>query len=151
MAVTTCMPDKFREDLFFALHDFTLTTGHVFKLGLFKAAASVVGTYDKNTENYASIGTDENADTDYVAAKTLTNVSPTHDSTNHVAYVDFSNDVTWAASTITASAAFIYNDTHANDRIVSLHDFGGDKSSSGGDYIIQMPAPAYNTAILRLA
>lgn len=149
MPITTCMTDKYREELFSVGHN--LTTDQI-RVGLFDAAAGVAGTYDQNTEGYAELTGDENAAAGYTAkGEVLTSVSPTHDGTNHVAYWDFSNDVTWASITMTASGAFIINDTNANDRVISLHDFGGDKTASGGDFVIQAPAAAYNTAILRFA
>ena len=47
------------------------------------------------------------------------------------------NDVTWAASTITARYAIIYDDTHATKQVIALFDFGGNKSSSSGDFVVE--------------
>lgn len=49
-------------------------------------------------------------------------------------------DATWASSTITAAFAVIFDDTLANDDLIACIDFGGDKSSSAGDFKIQWHA-----------
>lgn len=153
LSVTTCMPDKFREDLFGGFHVWKAAGGNTFRLGLFVSAASGNRTYDKDTENYSEIiasPDDENAAVGYTAkGETLTLADASQGS--NVAFVDFTNDITWSSITMTARAAFILNDTHASDRIVSLHDFGSDKTADGGDFVVQAPAAASGTAILRLA
>jgi hypothetical protein len=77
----------------------------------------------------------------------LTNVTPTSSSTT--AYTDFA-DSSWASSTITARGCEIYNDTNG-DRTVSVHDFGGNVSSSSGTFTIVFPTADASNAILRLA
>ena len=147
MAITTSMCTSFKSELLSALHDFD-AAGNTFKLGLFKT--SPAGTYGAATTNYSNVtgNTDENTGTGYTAAgKTLTNVAPTTSGTT--AYTDF-DDQTWGTSTIDADGAFIYNSTNSN-RMVSVHDFGTPKSSSTGDFVIQFPAAAASTAIIRLA
>jgi hypothetical protein len=44
----------------------------------------------------------------------------------------------------------IYNSTDSN-AAVSSHDFGSDKSSSGGDFTLQFPTADAINAILRIA
>jgi hypothetical protein len=78
------------------------------------------------------------------------------------AYLDFA-DTTWSSSTISnARCAVIYNSTlsaagsgsgvnNAADPSVCVLDFGGDKSSSSGDFTITYPANNANNAIIRLA
>lgn len=153
LSVTTCMPDKFREDLFGGYHLWRASGGNTFRLGLFVALASGNRTYDKDSEDYSEIiasPNDENSASGYTAkGEILSLVDATHSSA--VAYVDFDADITWSSITMTARAAFIINDTHASDRIVSLHDFGSDKTADGGDFVVQAPVAASGTAILRLA
>ena len=148
MAITTAMCTSFKQELMEALHDFNASGGNTFKLGLFKS--SVAGTYGAATTNYSNVtgNSDENAGTGYTAAgKTLTNVDPTTSSTT--AYTDFDNQ-TWSSSTIDSDGAFIYNSTNGN-RMVSVHDFGGVKSSSSGDFTIQFPTADASNAIIRIA
>lgn len=77
----------------------------------------------------------------------LTSVTPTSSGTT--AFCDFS-DVTFSSSTITARGALIYNDTNS-DKSVLVLDFGADKSSSSGDFVIVMPAADASNAIIRIA
>jgi hypothetical protein len=44
----------------------------------------------------------------------------------------------------------IYNDTNS-DKSVATIDFGGDKTSTAGDFTIVFPAKAASTAIIRIA
>ena len=146
MAITTAMCTSFKVELLQGLQDFDVA-GNVFKLGLFKT--SPAGTYGVATTNYSDVtgNTDENTGTNYTAAKTLTNTAPT--STSTTAFTDF-DDQTWGTSTITSDGAFIYNSTNGN-RMVSVHDFGGAKSSSAGDFVIQFPTADSSNAIIRIA
>ena len=78
------------------------------------------------------------------------------------AFLDFA-DTTWSTSTISsARCAMIYNSTlstagtggdvtHSAYPTVCVLDFGGDKSSSAGDFTIQYPANDANNAIIRIA
>ena len=147
MAITTAMCTSFKVELLQGLQDFD-TAGNTFKLGLFKT--SPAGTYGAATTNYSDVtgNSDENGGAGYTAGgKTLTNVTPT--STSTTAFTDF-DDQTWGSSTITADGAFIYNSTNGN-RMVSVHDFGGAKSSSAGDFVIQFPTADSSNAIIRIA
>ena len=147
MAITTAMTTSFKVEVLSGLQDFNIG-GDVFKLGLFQTVPA--GTYAATTTNYSDVtgNTDENAGTAYVAGgKTLTNVDPVSSGTT--AYTDF-DDQTWSASTITSDGAFIYNSSQGN-RMVSVHDFGGPKSSSAGDFTIQFPVADASNAIIRIA
>jgi len=66
-----------------------------------------------------------------------------------VAIVDFS-DTTWSAATITARGALIYNSSKSN-KAIAVIDFGGDKTSTNGDFTVQFPAAAAATAIIRIS
>ena len=45
----------------------------------------------------------------------------------------------------------IYNDTSAGDSSVVILDFGGDKTSTAGDFKIVMPTADQNNALIRIA
>ena len=45
----------------------------------------------------------------------------------------------------------IYNDTASGDPAVCVIDFGGDKTSTNGDFTIVFPAATATGAIIRLA
>ena len=52
---------------------------------------------------------------------------------NNFSYLDGDN-VAWPSSTITASGAVVYNDSHASKAVVSYIDFGQNRSSSNGNF-----------------
>jgi hypothetical protein len=57
----------------------------------------------------------------------------------------------YTSSATTARGCMIYNDTAAGDPSVATIDFGGDKTSTAGDFTIVFPAAASSTAIIRIA
>jgi hypothetical protein len=63
--------------------------------------------------------------------------------------VDFA-DTTWAASTITARAALIYNSSKSNKAIAVL-DFGSDKTTTANNFTVQFPTNDASSAIVRIA
>jgi hypothetical protein len=143
MAITQAMCTSFKKELMTGTHDFTASTGNTFKLALYTSSA----TLDATTTAYSA--TNETSGTGYSAGGgTLTNVTPTTSGTT--AYTDFA-DLTFSSSTITANGALIYNDTAAGDPSVVVLAFGGDKSSSSGDFVIQFPTADASNAIIRIA
>ena len=60
------------------------------------------------------------------------------------------SDLTFSTATVTARGCMIYNDTNS-DKSVATIDFGGDKTSTAGDFTIVFPAKAASTAIIRIA
>lgn len=154
MAITQAMATSFKVEILNGVHAFgttvirAATTADTFKIALFRATSSIVGTFGASTTNYSAMGADEASGTGYTAGgAALTNVAPTSSGTT--AFLDF-NDITWSASTITASGALIYNDTQG-DKAVAVLSFGSDKSSSAGDFIIQFPTADASNAIIRIA
>mgnify|MGYP001821492598 CR=1 FL=1 len=142
MPITTAVCNSFKEELCEGLHNFLLSGGDAFKVALYTSSATLGAT----TTAYSA--TNEVSGTGYTAGGgTLTRIDPTLDS--GTAVIDFA-DFTWSTSTITARGMLIYNSTNAN-RAVSVHDFGSNQSSSGGDFTIQFPAAAAATAIVRIA
>jgi len=126
-----------------ATHDFTASTGNTFKLALYDNNASFTAA----TTAYTA--TNEVSGTGYSAGGgTLTNITPTTSGTT--AFADFS-DLTFSTATITARGALIYNDTAAGDPSVVVLDFGGDKTSTAGDFTIVFPTADASNAIIRIA
>lgn len=147
MALTQALTTSFKVELLTAGHNFTNTTGDTFNLALFRATASIVGTFGAATTNYSDMGADEASGTNYVAGgAALTNVTPTSSSTT--AFTDFA-DLVFSNVTLTASGALIYNTGLANASVAVL-DFGGDKTATAADFTIIFPAAAAATAIIRL-
>ena len=142
MAITQAMPTSFKQELMQGLHNFTASTGNTFKIALYTSAVNLSAT----TTAYSS--TSEVSGTNYSAGgNTLTNITPTTGGT--VAFTDF-NDTTWTSATITANGALIYNNTNSN-RAVAVLAFGGDKTSTNGDFTIVFPAATSAAAIIRIA
>jgi hypothetical protein len=150
ITITTAMPTSFKVEVLKAVHNFTVTTGNVFKIALLKATAAGSGTYGAATTSYTNLTTDELASgSGYTTAgNTLTSVTPISSGTT--AICDFA-DTTWSAATFTTCGALIYNDTAAGDPACAVLSFGGDQTVSSGDFQIVFPAAASSTAIIRIA
>ena len=100
-----------------------------------------------STTAYAT--TNEVTGTGYSAGGlALTRVDPTTSGTT--AFTDFA-DLTFSTATITANGALIYNDDASNDAAVIVLAFGGDKTSTAGDFTIQFPTADASNAIIRIA
>ncbi|MFA5898364.1 MAG: hypothetical protein WC829_04545 [Hyphomicrobium sp.] len=148
MAITQAMCTSFKVELLKGLHDFT-TAADVFKLALFRATASISGTFGAGTTNYSDMGADEASGTNYTAGgQALTNVTPTSSGTT--AFTDFADEV-FTNVTITTSGALIYNTTGALNQAIGVFDFGGDKTATAGDMTIIFPTADASNAIIRLA
>jgi len=142
MAITQAMCTSFKQALLDGEMDFSGDTSQVFKIALYTSSA----TLDASTTAYAA--TNEVSGTGYSAGgNTLTVVAPTTSGTT--AYLDF-DDTTWSTATITARGALIYQSGGSNPAVAVL-DFGGDKTSTAGDFTIQFPTADASTAIIRIA
>jgi hypothetical protein len=142
MAITTAMCTSFKQEVLEALHDFNTTSGSVFKIALYTSAA----TLDATTTVYST--SNEVSGTGYTAGgNTLTNIDPTTSGTT--AFADFA-DTTWTSATITAAGALIYNSSQS-DKAVAVLSFGGDKTSTNGDFVVQFPTADASNAIIRIA
>ena len=147
MAITQAMCTSFKVELLQGKHNFTASSGHTFKLALFTSSASLgAATTDYSTSNEVS-GTGYSA-----GGSALTSVTPVSSGTT--AFGDFA-DLTFSTATITANGAIIYNTTTGGgsgttDAVVVLA-FGGDKTSTAGDFTIQFPTADASNAIIRIA
>lgn len=143
MAITQALCTSFKVELLQGVHNFTASTGDVFKLALYTSAA----TLDATTTAYSATNEVGDSGTYAAGGGTLTNVTPTSSGTT--AFTDFA-DLSFTSATITARGALIYNSTDAN-RAVAVLDFGSDKSSTSGTFSIQFPTADASNAILRIA
>ena len=141
------MCTSFKQELLQAKHDFTASTGDTFKLAMYTNSASfTAATTDYTTSNEVS-------GTGYTAGGgTLTKVTPTSSGTT--AFTDF-GDLTFSTATITARGAIIYNTTAGSStgttNAIVVLDFGGDKTSTAGDFTIVFPTADASNAIIRIA
>ena len=143
------MATSFKVDLLNGIHAFGTTvtrgatTADTFKIALYTSSA----TLDATTTAYTV--TNEVSGTGYSAGGNTLTVSQTPTSTSTTAWLDFA-DTTWTSSTITANGALIYNDTQS-DKAVAVLAFGGDKTSTNGDFTIVFPTADSSNAIIRIA
>jgi hypothetical protein len=142
MAITSAIATSFKQELLVGTHNFTATSGNSFKLALYTSSA----TLGAATTAYVTTG--QASGTNYSAGgSALTSVTPTTSGTTAVC--DFS-DLTFSTATITARGCLIFNDTQS-DKAVCAIDFGGDKTSTAGDFTVVFPSPTATGAIIRLA
>lgn len=148
MAITQAMCTSFKQELLQGKHDFTNSTGHTFKLALYTSSA----TLGASTTDYSATNEVANGNGYTTTGSTLTNVTPTTSGTT--AFTDFA-DLTFSSATITANGALIYNTTtgggSSTTDAVCVLAFGGDKSSTNGDFTIQFPTADASNAIIRIA
>jgi|TARA_R110000824_G_scaffold75593_1_gene191719 hypothetical protein len=143
MAITSTLTTSFKKELLEATHNFKASGGNSFKLALYTSSATMGATTTAYSTNQEASGTNYSA-----GGSALTNVAPTSSGTT--GFTDF-NDLTFGTATITARGCLIYNDTASGDPAVAAIDFGGDKTSTAGDFTIVFPAKASGTAIIRIA
>jgi len=137
MSIVQTQTTSFKAELYQGIHN--LTTD-VIKIALYTANA------DLNAETTAYSSTSEVSGGSYVAGGSI--LTPiTVNSSGYTAYVGFPN-ASWTGA-ITARCALIYNSSKAN-RSVAVLDFGSDKvSTSGGTFLITMPANTATEALIR--
>ena len=143
MAITQAMCTSFKKEILEAKHNFLNSGGNTFKIPLYTSSASLGAATTAYTTSAETSGTNYTA-----KGNTLTRVDPSTSGTT--ALTDF-EDTTWSSSTITARGAMIFNEDTSGDTSVLILDFGSDKSSSSGDFVIQFPAADASNAIIRIA
>ena len=169
MAVgSSAMCGTFKKEILAGIHRWTTASrgdssaisADTFKVAMFTNSSSI----DADTTGYTT--SNEVSGTNYTAGGaalgSVTNSLGDNSSSVPTAYLDFA-DTTWSSSTISsARGALIYNSTLSGASTgstttaaaypaVAVINFGGDKSSSAGDFTIQYPADGANTAIIRIS
>jgi hypothetical protein len=142
MAITQAVANSFKQQILQSQHNFTQTTGNVFKLALYTSAA----TLDSSTTIYTSSNEVQNTGQYVTGGGTLVNITPFVSS--GVACVDF-NDLSFTGVTLTARGCLIYN-TSSTNAAVCILDFGADKTATSGTFTIQFPANTTTAALLRI-
>jgi len=144
MAITTnAICNSFKEELLQGEHDFTVSTGDVFKLALYTSAASIGADTTSFTTSNEVANTGQYASGGGALVNALVSVNGT------TAFVDF-NDLSFTGVTLTARGALIYN-TSNSDTAVAVLDFGGDKTATAGTFTIQFPNANDTQAIIRIS
>ena len=143
MAITQAMCTSFKVALLNGEMDFSGDTSQTFKIALYTSSA----TLSAATTAYST--TDEVTGTNYVAGGNTLTIAAAPTSSGTTAFLDFA-DTTWSDATITARGALIYKVGGSNPAVAVL-DFGGDKTSTTGDFTVQFPAADATNAIVRIA
>ena len=150
MALTSALCTSFKVELLEGDQDFS-NGADAYKVALFKANASITGTFGATTTNYSQMtgSSDELAATGgyTTGGFALTNVNPTSSGTT--AFTDFSANAAWSSATFTTRGCIIYNTSDGNSAVAVIN-FGADYSVSGGTFEIQWPAADSSNAIIRI-
>lgn len=143
MAITQTMCTSFKQALLDGEMDFSSDTSDTFKIALYTSSA----TLGAATTAYSA--TNEASGDGYTAGGATLTIATAPTTSGTTAYLDFS-DVTFADASITARGALIYKSGGSNPAVAVL-DFGEDKTSTDGDFVIQFPTADASNAILRIA
>jgi hypothetical protein len=149
MAISQAFCTSAKVELLNGIHAFSTTvvrgatTADTFRLALYTSSA----TLGASTTVYSSTNEVANGNGYTTGGETLSVTGPSASGTT--AILDFA-DVTWTTATITANGALVYNDTQG-DRAFAVLAFGGDKTSTAGDFTVQFPAYDATNAIIRIA
>ena len=144
MAITQAMCTSFKVGILDGDFDFGRGTTQTFKIALYTSSA----TLSAATTAYTT--SNEVSGTGYSAGGQALTISQVPTSSGTTAFIDFS-DVTWTTATITARGALIYLANGTTNPAVAVLDFGGDKTSTAGNFTIQFPVADASNAILRIA
>jgi hypothetical protein len=144
MAITQAMCTSFKVGILDADFDFGTGTTQTFKIALYTSSATLSAATTAYTTSNEVTGTG------YSAGGQALTISQVPTSSGTTAFIDFS-DVTWSTATITARGALIYLANGTTNPAVAVLDFGGDKTSTAGNFTIQFPAADASNAILRIA
>ncbi len=149
---TTAMCTSFKVELATATHNFTTTSGNVFKIALVKV--SPTGTYDATTTNYSNltgnsdeVGSGGGYTTGGFAWTAAQNTTPT--STGTTAFWSWSVNPSWTSATFSTTGGIIYNSS-ASNKAVGVFDFGGTQTVSAGTLTLTLPTNDATNAILRI-
>jgi hypothetical protein len=141
MAIYQTMCTSFKAEVAQGLHNFTRTTGNVFKLALYVATANL----GADTTIYTSTG--EASGTNYSAGGIiLTNITPLSSGTT--GYWSF-DDATFTNVTLSCAGALIYNSTNGN-RAVCVLSFGSTINKVASNLVITFPPMGATDSVLRI-
>jgi|TARA_X000001388_G_C2158405_1_gene95239 hypothetical protein len=144
MAITTnAICNSFKEDNLKGLHNFTVSTGDVFKLALYDSSATI----GADTTSFTTSGEVGNTGQYTSGGGALVNALVSVNGTT--AFVDF-NDLSFTGVTLTARGALIYNTSETN-KAVAVLDFGSDKTATAGTFTVQFPNANDTQAIIRIS
>jgi hypothetical protein len=143
MAITQAMCTSFKQALLDGEMDFSSDTAQTYKIALYTSSASL----DAATAAYTT--SNEVSGTGYSAGGNTLSISTNPTTGGTTAFLSFAT-TTWTTATITAAGALIYQ-AGGSTPAVAVLDFGGDKTSTAGDFQITFPTADATNAIIRIA
>ena len=143
MAITQAMCTSFKQALLDGEMDFSSDTAQSYKIALYTSSASL----DAATTAYTT--SNEVSGTGYTAGGNTLTISTAPTTSGTTAFLSFGT-TTWSTATITARGALIYQ-AGGSTPAVAVLDFGGDKTSTAGDFQITFPTADATNAIIRIA
>jgi len=143
MAITQAMCTSFKQALLDGEMDFSSDTAQSYKIALYTSSASL----DAATTAYTT--SNEVSGTGYTAGGNTLTISTNPTTSGTTAFLSFGT-TTWSTATITARGALIYQGGGSTPAVAVL-DFGGDKTSTAGDFQITFPTADATNAIIRIA
>lgn len=160
-SVTTAFPTSFKGELPQALHNFTTTSGNVFKVALMTStlagniaygAATTAWGSSAGTPTQSNLGTDEVANgSGYTSGgfawTAAQNTTPATSGTG--AYWSWSVNPSWTSASFSTSGCMIYNSS-ASGRCVYIGSFGGTQTVTSGTLTIVLPTNGVSTSILQI-
>lgn len=142
--ITQGMCTSFKVGLLNGEFDFGTGTTQTFNIALYTSAANI----SPATTAYTSAN--EASGAGYSPGGTPLSISVVPTSTGTTAYLNFST-VTWPVTSITARGALIYLANGTTNPAIAVLEFGEDKTTNSGDFVVQFPATDAATAIIRIA
>ena len=142
--ITQTIVDSYKRGLLEGVFNFSSTTTQVFKVALYTSAA----TLNENTTAYST--TNESSGTGYTAGGQVLTISTYPTLSNSVAFISFAT-VTWPVTSITARGALIYKADGVTNPAIAVLDFGENKTTSSGNFVINFPLANFQNAIIRSA
>ena len=139
------VPNSFKSGLLKGVFNFDTSGngGNAFKCALYTS----ISGYSTASTVYSTNNEVSSSGTSYTAGgNALTNNGVAGTTT---AFVDFA-DLTFSSVTLTAAGAAIYKTTGGGNELVLVLDFGGNKTATNGDFVIQFPTADASNAIIRL-
>ncbi len=151
-SITTAFPTSEKLELATATHNFTITTGNVFKVALIIPSPS--GTYGAASVNYSDItgNSDEVANgngytTGGFAFTAAQNITPQTSGTT--SFWQWSVNPNWTSATFSTAGCMIYNSS-ASNKAVYVGSFGGTITVTSGTLTLTMPTNNSSSALLRI-
>ena len=137
------IPTSFKSELLSGTHNFA-SGGNSFKIALYTDITGLTAstTAFTTTNEVSTTGTSYSSGGQALDSQAVATSGTT-------AFVDFA-DETFSSVTLSAVGAMIYNDTNS-DKICVVLDFGGTKTATNGDFVVQFPAASATAAIIRIA